>query len=138
LARAGAGTSPTIATLLPITSFYLSDENDAPARALIDAGVPVAIGTDFNPGTSPAPNAQLAMAFAVHRLKMTAAEALTAMTINAAAALGIADSHGSLEVGKNADLTLWNVDSHALLPYWLGANLVRMVIKAGRVVYRAA
>jgi imidazolonepropionase len=66
---------------------------------------------------------------------MTAAEALAAMTINAAAALGLTDSHGSLEVGKNADLTIWNVDTHALLPYWLGADLVQTAIKAGRVVY---
>ena len=138
LARAAAGDNPTIATLLPLTSFYLADEKDAPARALIDAGVPVAIGTDFNPGTSPAPNAQLALAFAVHRLKMTAAEALAAMTINAAAALGMANSHGSLDVGKSADMTIWNVDSHALLPYWLGADLVQTVIKAGRVAYSAA
>ena len=72
--------------------------------------MPVALGTDFNPGTSPAPNAQLALAFAVHRLKLTAAEALAAMTINAAAALGMADCHGSLEVGKNADMTIWGVD----------------------------
>lgn len=135
LARAAARDAPTIATLLPLTSFYLADERDAPARVLIEAGVPVSIGTDFNPGTSPAPNAQLAMAFAVHRLRMTAAEALAGMTINAAAALALADSHGSLEVGKVADVTVWSVDSHALLPYWLGADLVRMVIKAGRVVY---
>ena len=137
LAQAAAGDHPTIATLLPLTSFYLADEQDAPARALIDAGVPVAIGTDFNPGTSPAPNAQLALAFAVHRLKMTAAEALAAMTINAAAALDMAGSHGSLEADKNADMTIWNVDSHELLPYWLGADLVQAVIKAGRVAYSA-
>ena len=66
--------------------------------------MPVALGTDFNPGTSPAPNAQLAMSFAVHQLKLTPAEALAAMTINAAAALGMADTHGSLEEGKHADL----------------------------------
>jgi imidazolonepropionase len=75
------------------------------------------------------------MAFALHRLRLTASEALAALTINAAAALGMADSHGSLEPGKNADLVVWQPDSHALLPYWLGANLVRTVIKAGRVVY---
>jgi imidazolonepropionase len=102
---------------------------------LIDAGIPVALGTDFNPGTSPAPNAQLAMSFAIHRLRLSAAEALAALTINAAAALGMADSHGSLEPGKNADLVVWQPDSHALLPYWLGANLVRAVVKAGRVVF---
>jgi imidazolonepropionase len=137
LARAAADGQPVVATLLPVPSFYLDEPHYAPARRLIEAGVPVALGTDFNPGTSPAPNAQLAMSFAIHRLRMTAAEALTAMTINAAAALGMASSHGSLEPGKNADLVVWQPDSHALLPYWLGANLVRAVIKAGRVVYAA-
>jgi imidazolonepropionase len=137
LAAAADDGYPVVATLLPLASFYLGEAHDAPARRLMDAGVPVAVGTDFNPGTSPAPNAQLALAFAVHRLKMTAAEALVAITINAAAALGLADSHGSLEVGKHADIAIWNVDSHALLPYWLGADLVRTVIKRGRVAYSA-
>jgi len=135
LAAAASGSNPVVATLLPFTSFYLADERDARARRLIEAGVPVAVGTDFNPGTAPAPNAQLAIAFAVHRLKMTAGEALAGATINAAAALGIAESHGSLEVGKHADLVIWEPDSHALLPYWLGANLVQAVVKRGRVAY---
>lgn len=126
---------PVVATLLPISTFYLGEEHYAPARSLIDAGVPVAVGTDFNPGTSPAPNAQLALAFAVHRLRMSAAEALAALTINAAAALGMTESHGSLELGKHADLVIWKPDSYALLPYWLGADLVRTVVKRGRVVY---
>jgi imidazolonepropionase len=137
LARVASEADSVVATLLPLASFYLADEHDAPARRLIDAGVPVAIGTDFNPGTSPAPNAQLALAFAVHRLKLTAAEALVALTINAAAALGMADTHGSLEEGKHADIAIWNVNTHALLPYWLGAKLVQTVIKRGRVVYSA-
>ena len=137
LASAAADGHPVVATLLPVSSFYLDEPHYAPARRLIEAGVPVALGTDFNPGTSPAPNAQLAMAFAIHRLGLTAAEALAALTINAAAALGMADSHGSLEPGKNADLVVWEPNSHALLPYWLGANLVRTVIKAGRVAYAA-
>jgi imidazolonepropionase len=137
LAGAARTGRPVVATLLPVSAFYLDEPHFAPARRLIDASVPVALGTDFNPGTSPAPNAQLAMAFASHRLHMTAAEALAAMTINAAAALGIADSHGSLEPGKHADLVVWQPDSHALLPYWLGANLVRTVIKRGRVAYAA-
>jgi imidazolonepropionase len=135
LGRAADDGRPVVATLLPLTSFYLGEPHYAPARRLIERGVPVAVGTDFNPGTSPAPNAQLALAFAVHRLGMNAAEALVAMTINAAAALGMAHSHGSIEAGKHADLVLWNVDSHALLPYWLGADLVQTVIKRGRVVY---
>ena len=135
LATAADTGQPVVATLLPISTFYLGEEHYAPARALIDAGVPVAVGTDFNPGTSPAPNAQLALAFAVHRLRMTAAEALSAVTINAAAALGMTESHGSLELGKHADLVIWKADSYALLPYWLGADLVRTVVKRGRVVY---
>ncbi|HUP84014.1 MAG TPA: imidazolonepropionase [Candidatus Limnocylindria bacterium] len=137
LAKAANDGRPVVASLLPVSAFYLDEPHFAPARKLIEAGVPVALGTDFNPGTSPAPNAQLAMAFAMHRLRITAAEALAAITINAAAALGIADSHGSLEPGKHADIVVWQPDSHALLPYWLGANLVRTVIKRGRIAYTA-
>ena len=137
LAAAAERGRPVVATLLPMTSFYLEEPGYAPARRMIEAGIPVALGTDFNPGTSPAPNAQLAMSFAIHRLRLSAAEALAALTINAAAALGMAGSHGSLEPGKHADLVVWQPDSHALLPYWLGANLVQTVVKRGRVVYSA-
>ncbi len=137
LAAAALRGRPVVATLLPMTSFYLEEPRYAPARRLIEAGIPVALGTDFNPGTSPAPNAQLALSFAIHRLRLSAAEALAALTINAAAALGMADSHGSLEPGKHADLVVWQPDSHALLPYWLGANLVRTVVKRGRVVFQS-
>jgi imidazolonepropionase len=137
LAATTAGGQPTVATLLPISAFYLDESHLAPARALIDAGVPVAVGTDFNPGTSPAPNAQLALAFAVHRLRLSASEALSAMTANAAAALGLRETHGSIEDGKHADLVVWESDSYTLLPYWLGANLVRHVVKRGRVVWEA-
>ena len=137
LAAAADGGRPVVATLLPISAFYLDESHYAPARALVERGVPVAIGTDFNPGSSPAPNAQLALAFAVHRLRLSAAEALAAMTINAAAALGLDQTHGSIEDGKHADLVVWQPDSYTLLPYWLGANLARTVIKKGRVVYEA-
>lgn len=128
---------PVVATLLPATTFYLLSDRYAPARRLIERGVPVAIGTDFNPGTSPTPNIGLAISLATLKLGLTAAEALVAATINAAAALGVADGHGSLEVGKHADLVVWSVESHELLPYWLGADLVRVVVKRGRVVHRA-
>jgi imidazolonepropionase len=137
LAAAAAAGAPVVATLLPISAFYLDEPHYAPARALVDAGVPVAVGTDFNPGTSPAPNAQLALAYAIHRLRLTAAEALAAMTINAAAALGLSQTHGSLEEGKLADLVVWKTDSYTLLPYWLGANLVQSVVKMGRTVFEA-
>ncbi|MEA2677527.1 MAG: imidazolonepropionase [Chloroflexota bacterium] len=138
LAKAADEGHPVVATLLPVSAFYLDEPHFAPARLLIEAGVPIALGTDFNPGTAPAPNAQLAMSFAIHRLRMTSAEALAALTINAAAGLGMADSHGSIEPGKHADLVVWQPDSHALLPYWLGANLVRTVIKRGRVVFQSS
>lgn len=137
LAQAADSGRPVVATLLPITSFYLDEPHFAPARRLIERGVPVALGTDFNPGSSPAPNAQLALAFATHRLRLSASEAIAAMTINAAAALGLQQTHGSIEEGKHADLVVWEPDSHRLLPYWLGANLVRSVVKRGRVVYSA-
>jgi len=137
LGAAADRSTPVVATLLPISAFYLDEPQLAPARALIDRGVPVAVGTDFNPGTSPAPNPQLALGFAVHRLRLSAAEAISAMTINAAAALGLRQTHGSIEEGKHADLVVWQPDSHTLLPYWLGANLVRTVIKRGRVIYAA-
>jgi imidazolonepropionase len=137
LAAAAEAGRPVVATLLPVSSFYLAEERFAPARRLIERGVPVAIGTDFNPGSSPAPNAQLALAFAFHRLRLSPAEALCAVTLNAAAALGLDDSHGSIEEGKHADLVVWQPDSHMLLPYWLGANLVRAVVKRGRIVYGA-
>lgn len=137
LAATAESGRPTVATLLPISAFYLDEPHYAPARSLVEHGVPVAVGTDFNPGTSPAPNAQLALSFAVHRLRLSAAEAIAAMTINAAAALGVEQTHGSLEEGKHADLVVWQPDSYTLLPYWIGANLVRTVVKKGRVVYSA-
>jgi imidazolonepropionase len=125
---------PVVATLLPATTFYLLGERYAPARQLIERGVPVALGTDFNPGSSPTPNIQLALSLATLKLGMTAAEALAGVTVNAAAALGLSDSHGSIEPGKHADMVVWQVESHEQIPYWLGAGLVRCVIKRGRVV----
>ena len=134
LARAAERATPVVATLLPATSLFLKGEEYGPARALIDRGVPLALGTDFNPGTSPAPNLQLVLSLAVLRMGLTAAEALTGVTINAAHALRLGDSHGAIEPGRQADLVIWDVPSHAQIPYWLGANLVRAVVKRGRVV----
>lgn len=135
LGRSADGGRPVVATLLPATSFFLMSPRYAPARALIERGVPVALGSDFNPGTSPTPNMQLVLSLACLQLRLSPAEALAAGTINAAAALGLERSHGSLEPGKHADLVLWEVESHDLLPYWLGADLVRTVVKRGRVIY---
>ena len=125
---------PVVATLLPVTTWFLMKDHHAPARAFIQAGVPVAIGTDFNPGTSPTPNLTLAMSFACINLRMTPDEVLSAVTINAARALSLEDELGSIEPGKGADLVIWRVPTTARIPYHPGADLVRTVIKRGRVV----
>ena len=132
-AAADAGDS-VVATLLPVTTWFLMKDHHAPARAFIQAGVPVAIGTDFNPGTSPTPNLTLAMSFACINLRMTPDEVLSAVTINAARALALEDELGSIEPGKGADLVIWRVPTSRRIPYHPGADLVRTVIKRGRVV----
>ncbi|HYH93008.1 MAG TPA: amidohydrolase family protein, partial [Candidatus Saccharimonadales bacterium] len=93
-----------------------------------------AIGTDFNPGTSPTASLPLAMTFACINLGLSPDEVLAAVTINAARALGIEEETGSLEAGKAADLVIWRTPSTTQIPYWPGADLVRTVIKRGRVV----
>ncbi len=134
---AAAGTEhPVVATLLPATTWFLMADHYAPARTLIERGVPVAIATDFNPGTSPTASLPLAMTVACLELKLTPAEVLAAVTINPAHALGLGDDIGSIELGKQADLVIWRVPSHSQIPYWPGANLVRTVIKRGRTVFQ--
>lgn len=134
LATAAAEGRPVVATLLPATTWFLMSERYAPARELIDRGVPVALATDFNPGTSPTANLPLVMTVACLELRMTPAEALVAVTVNAAHALGLGEEIGSLEPGRQADLVVWRVPSAGQLPYWVGADLVATVVKGGRVV----
>ena len=134
LAGAAADDRAVVATLLPATTWFLMKDHAAPARTLIDRGVPVAIGTEFNPGTSPTASLPLAMTAACIELRMTPDEVLSAVTINAARALGLDDEIGSIEPGKSADLVIWRVPSTTQIPYWPGADLVRTVIKRGRVV----
>ncbi|HEY8632828.1 MAG TPA: imidazolonepropionase [Candidatus Limnocylindrales bacterium] len=135
LAAAAAGDHPVVATLLPATTWFLMKDHHAPARTFIDRGIPVAIGTDFNPGTSPTPSLPLAMTAACLNLRMTPDEVLAAVTINAALALGLADEIGSLEGGKQADFVIWNIPTSRQIPYWPAADLVRTVVKRGRVVH---
>ncbi len=134
LGRAADEGHAVVATVLPATTLYLMSEHYAPARRLIDRGVPVALGTDFNPGTSPTPNLQLTLSIACLKLKLTPQEALVAATANAALSLGLGETHGSIEPGRVADLVVWDVPSVDLLPYWVGADLARIVVKRGRVV----
>ncbi len=121
----------TIACLLPATSFYLGAAF-APARAMIDAGVPVAVATDFNPGSCPSANLQLAMNIACLKYRLTPEETLTAVTLNGAAGIRRADRIGSVETGKQADIVLWDAPDLDYICYRFGANLARTVVKKGR------
>jgi len=135
LARAAADGHPVVATLLPATSWFLGKHHFAPARRFIDAGIPVALATDLNPGTSPTLSLPLVMSIACLEMGLTPAEALVAVTINASHSLGLGAEIGSIEPGKQADLVVWDVPSVEQLPYWLGGRLARVVIKRGRAVF---
>lgn len=127
-------TSATVAVLLPGSAFFLASDTYPSARGMIDAGVPVALATDFNPGSCPAFSMQMMIVLACLKMKMTPEEAVSAATMNAAWAIGKAARCGSLERGKQADLIVLDVPSPAFLPYHFGGNLVRRVIKRGRNV----
>jgi imidazolonepropionase len=133
-AMAAAG---IIGILLPGTSFFLMKTNYAPARRLIEAGVPVALATDCNPGSSHTESMPMVLVLAVLQLGLTIGEALTAATLNAACSLGVGDRLGTIEVGKQADLTLLEAPNYLHLAYHYGINPVAMVIKRGRVVHQA-
>ena len=105
---------------------------------MIDAGVAIAIASDFNPGSSPISSMGLAIGLATVLFRISVAEALAAATINAAHAIGVADRVGSLERGKQADFLILDADDHRDLAYRFGENLVRQVIKRGRVVVTRA
>ena len=122
-------------TLLPSASFNARGQ-DAPARALIDAGVAVALGSNFNPHHTPMLSMQTVVALACGRLGMTIEEALSAATINGAHALGCAEKVGSLEPGKCADLLILNAGHYRDLQLSLGTNLVHLAMKRGRVIYK--
>ena len=122
----------TVACLLPCTSFYLGAAF-APARDMIAAGVPVALATDFNPGSCPCLNMQLAMSLGCLKYRMTPEEVLTAATLNGAAAIGRADRTGSVEPGKAGDLVVWNAPDLEYVCYRLGSNLAGAVVKGGKI-----
>jgi imidazolonepropionase len=123
-----------IAVLLPGTAYFLHMQRYARARDMIAAGVPVALATDFNPGSCMTESMPLIMNMACTQMRMLPAEAVTAVTINAAWAIGEQDSIGSLEVGKQADLLVLDAPNHEHLCYHFGVNLVEKVVKNGKVV----
>lgn len=123
----------TVACCLPGTSFYLGAAY-APARRMIDYGIPVACASDFNPGSCPSFNMQFIMHLACLRYGLVPEEVLTALTLNAAAALGRAGVTGSLEEDKAADIVIWDAPDPAMLCYRFGSNLAARVIKKGKIV----
>jgi len=120
----------TTAMLLPATSFYL-DKTYAPAKTMIEKGIPVAIASDFNPGSCPSLNLQFAINLGCLKYRMTPEEVLTAVTINPACAIGLGDMVGTIEPGKQADLVIWDAPDFEMVCYRFGSNLVRRVIKKG-------
>jgi imidazolonepropionase len=123
-----------IPILLPATSFVLKLARDAPAKAMVDLGLPVAIATDFNPGSSPTRSMPLVMTFACVRYGLTAAQALTAATVNAAHAIGLGDRIGRIRKGYEADFVALDVPNVRFLPYRFGENFAAVVVKGGRIV----
>lgn len=128
--------SQVTAVLLPGTSFFLRQHRYAPARRLIEAGVPVALGTDCNPGSSHTESMPMVLVLAVFELGLSVEESLTAATLNAACCLGLGDRLGSIEAGKRADLVLLDAPNLLHLAYHFGINPVAAVVKRGRVAHR--
>jgi imidazolonepropionase len=125
----------TVATLVPGANYFLGLRDYPQARKLIDAGVPVALATDYNPGTSPTLSMPMAMSLACTHMEMSPAEAVAAATINGAWALRVGERKGSIEAGKDADLAVFAVNDYREIAYWFGANRCEMTIIQGAVAY---
>lgn len=128
-------TSDTIATVLPATMVFLGTGRQAPARRLIDGGAAVALASDFNPGTSPLTSFPLLLTLAVSELRMSAAEAWIAATVNGAAALGLATETGQLVAGFRADVAVHDASDYRELPYWFGERLCRVAWSGGQICH---
>jgi imidazolonepropionase len=126
-----------VATLLPGTTFFLGKSTYAPARKLIDNKVTVALATDFNPGSSHIQSMPFIMTLACMHMEMTVEEAFQSVTYNGAKALGMENEIGSIEVGKKADLILWDLDSLLDIPYYVSDHPIKLVIKNGTIVFQA-
>jgi imidazolonepropionase len=126
----------TVATLVPGANYFLGLKEYPNARRLIDEGVPVALATDYNPGTSPTLSMPMAMSLACTHMRMSPAEAIAASTINGAWALRVADRKGSIEPGKDADFAIFSVEDYREVPYWFGTNRCSMAVMSGSVAHR--
>jgi imidazolonepropionase len=126
--------SETMPVALPSCSYFLSIPY-TPGRKIIDAGLPLALATDYNPGSTPSGNMNFVVATACIKMKLTPEEAINAATINGAYAMGISETHGSITKGKSASVIITKeIPSYGYLPYAFGSNLIDMVIVAGEVV----
>lgn len=127
----------TVATLVPGANYFLNTAEYPPARKLIDAGVPVALATDYNPGSSPTPSMPFVMSLACTHMKMSPAETIAASTINGAWALRMQERKGSIEAGKDADLAVFDVSDYREVPYWFASNHCRMCVLNGDILPKA-
>jgi imidazolonepropionase len=124
----------TLATLVPGANYFLGLEQFPPARKLIDAGVPVALATDYNPGSSPTPSMPFVLSLACTHMKMSPAEAIAAATINGAWALRLQERKGWLEPGKDADLAGFEIGDYREIPYWFASNRCAFTVMSGTMV----
>ncbi|MGA8489596.1 MAG: imidazolonepropionase [Terriglobales bacterium] len=127
----------TIATLVPGANYFLGLNDFPPARKLIDAGVPVALATDYNPGSSPTPSMPFVLSLACTHMKMSPAEAISAATINGAWALRLGERKGSIEPGKDADLAVFEADDYREIPYWFASNRCAFTVLNGTLIASA-
>ena len=124
-----------IPVLLPASVHCLGKKKYPDARAMIDAGLPVVLATDFNPGSSPTPSLPFVMNLACTQMGMSPAEAIVACTVNAACSLGLGDTVGSIELGKSADFVVFDAEDPAEIPYWAGAPIVHKVYARGSLAF---
>ena len=123
--------SETVATLVPGANYFLGLEKFPPARKLIDAGVAVALATDYNPGSSPTASMPFVLSLACTHLRMSPAEAIAAATINGAWSLRLQERKGSIEPGKDADLAVFDVEDYREVAYWIASNRCAFAVLNG-------
>ncbi|NIR51028.1 imidazolonepropionase [candidate division KSB1 bacterium] len=128
--------SQVVPVMLPGAVFFLGKDRYAPAKRMLESGLPVAIATDFNPGTYMSESMPLICTLSCLKLKFTPAQAFTAVTYHAALAINRGNLLGTLEVDKEADLVIWDVPNYKYIPYHFGANLAQTVVKSGKIVWK--